>query len=117
MGQEGKTAGDFCRSCGMCSGPAPTPTPSPPDEDNCKGADDTLKIKNKGENTCAEIKEKGFCKKKVEKEEQDGNKKKAFDFCASCGCEEEGGGGGGGGGDNCQDSEVKFELKSGGKTK
>merc|ERR1712238_454668 len=82
--QEDKTAADFCLSCG-CGGSTP-PTPSPPDEDNCKGADDTLKIKNEGEKTCAEIKEKGFCKKKVEKEEQDGNKKNAFDFCTSCGC-------------------------------
>merc|ERR1711935_834313 len=109
--QDEKTAADFCLSCG-CGGSAP-PTPSPPDEGNCKGADDTLKLKTKGEKTCAKIKEKGFCTKTVATEEQDGNKKKASDFCTSCGCEEEGDGGG----DNCQDSTGKFELKSGEKTK
>merc|ERR1712194_751508 len=87
--QDDKTAADFCLSCG-CGGPAP-PTPSPPDEGNCKGADDTLKLKTKGEKTCAKIKEKGFCTKPVATEEQDGQKKKASDFCTSCGCEDDGG--------------------------
>merc|ERR1712194_125775 len=109
--QDEKTAADFCLSCG-CGG-SPPPTPSPPEDGNCKGADDTLKLKTKGEKTCAKIKEKGFCTKTVATEEQDGQKKKASDFCTSCGCEEDGDGGG----DNCQDSTGKFELKSGEKTK
>jgi len=87
--QEDKTAADLCISCGVCGGdPVPAPTPSPPDEDKCKGANDTLKLKKKGDKTCAAIKEKGLCKEKVKK--ADGKKKKASDFCASCGC---GGGG------------------------
>merc|ERR1712238_74149 len=63
--QDDKTAADFCISCGVCGGdPVPAPTPSQPDEDKCKGANDTLKLKTKGEKTCAAIKEKGLCKEK-----------------------------------------------------
>ena len=84
--QEDKTVADFCISCGVCGGnPVPAFTSSPSDDDKCKGAYDSLKLKIKGDKTCAAIK-KEFCKEKVKKEEKDGKKKKASNFCTGCVC-------------------------------
>mmetsp|Transcript_40103 Transcript_40103/g.43533 ORF Transcript_40103/g.43533 Transcript_40103/m.43533 type:complete len:245 (+) Transcript_40103:70-804(+) len=56
-----------------------------PPDDECKGDDVKLKLKKKkGNKTCAKIQEKGFCDRKVK--EAVGDKKRASDFCTSCGC-------------------------------
>jgi len=81
----------------------------------CKGDDVKLELKEKGNKTCAKIQEKGFCDRKVK--EAVGDKKRASDFCTSCGC-------GGGYGDNvccgdisdddkCVDTKKKIQLNSG----
>jgi len=92
----------------------------PPPDDGCMGDDDTLNLKNKGNKTCAKIKEKSLCNKKIMVPVAVGNKKRASDFCTSCGC----GGDGDGDGidsccgdfvyrDTCVDTKQKILLNSG----
>merc|ERR1712238_608908 len=54
----GGRAKDFCTSCGEC-GEDPVPTPSPPDDD-CKGDDDEIKLKEEGKKKCKKISDKGL---------------------------------------------------------
>merc|ERR1712238_171673 len=106
-------ASDFCTSCGCGESPpvtTATPTSPPTDGFSCKGDDVDLTLKNEGTKTCFKIKNKKFCNEKVQTPV--GNKKRAFDFCTSCGC-----GGGGDVGDDdddkCVDSKKKFQLNFG----
>jgi len=80
--QDGKTAENFCTSCGCGEDPVPAPTPSPPDEDCTLEDDDLLKLTTKNnEKTCAYINTKGLCDDPVENQDD----KTAADFCISCG--------------------------------
>jgi len=108
-----KRAFDFCTSCG-CGGSPPLtttlPTSPPTDGFSCMGAEMELRLKDKGTRTCANIFDRELCEEKVKNKV--GNKKRASDFCTSCGC-----GGGGDVGDDdddkCVDSKKKFQLNFG----
>merc|ERR1712194_885025 len=104
----GGTAKKFCTSCGC--GDDPVPTPSPPDDD-CKGGDDKIDLKNGGEQKCKNIFKDGLCEEKV----QGGGKAK--NFCTSCGCGEDPVPTPSPPDDDCKGGDDKIDLKNGGEQK
>merc|ERR1712194_934023 len=105
VGGGGDTAKKFCTICGC--GEDPVPTPSPPDDD-CKGGDDKIDLKNGGEQKCKNIFKDGLCEEKV----QGGGKAK--NFCTSCGCGEDSVPTPSPPDDDCKGGDDKIDLKNGG---
>jgi len=79
---DGKTADDFCTSCGCGKGGGDD---DDDDDDTCKGDDDEIELEEKGFKDCGKIDSKGWCGKIV----KDSDGKTADDFCTSCGCGED----------------------------
>ena len=104
----GKTAANFCASCG-CESDG-DPTPSPPDD--CKEDDDKIVLTDEGELKCKKIKSQALCDEKV----QDEGGKTAAGFCISCGCES-GGDFAPSPPDDCKEDDYKIVLTDEGELK